>query len=110
MQLGELLAGLPDAQARGPTDIEISGIAYDSRAVRPGNLFVAIGGFHVDGHAYIPQALEHGAAAVVGEKATGELPLPPELPHVRIIPGPTAKPLRRFSQARYSRPAATPPA
>src|SRR6266511_3534325 len=102
MQLGELLAGLPDAQARGPTDIEISGIAYDSRAVRPGNLFVAIGGFHVDGHAYIPQALEHGAAAVVGEKATGELPLPPELPYVRISNARTA--LAPIAAAFYGHP------
>src|SRR6266508_2476370 len=102
MQLGELLAGLPDAQARGPTDIEISGIAYDSRAVRPGNLFVAIGGFHVDGHAYIPQALEHGAAAVVGEKATGELQLPPELPYVRISNARTA--LAPIAAAFYGHP------
>src|SRR6266496_1751756 len=102
MQLGELLADLPDAQARGPTDIEISGIAYDSRAVRPGNLFVAIGGFHVDGHAYIPQALEHGAAAVVGEKATGELPLPPELPYVRISNARTA--LAPIAAAFYGHP------
>src|SRR6266540_3898324 len=102
MQLGELLADLPDAQARGPTYIEISGIAYDSRAVRPGNLFVAIGGFHVDAHAYIPQALEHGAAAVVGEKATGELQLPPELPYVRISNARTA--LAPIAAAFYGHP------
>lgn len=65
MQLGELLTGQPDARVHGPTDIEISNIAYDSRAVRPGGLFVAIKGFHTDGHTYIPQAIEHGAVAVV---------------------------------------------
>ncbi|MBK9713734.1 MAG: UDP-N-acetylmuramoyl-L-alanyl-D-glutamate--2,6-diaminopimelate ligase [Kouleothrix sp.] len=70
MQLHQLLAGLPDAQITGPTDIEISGIAYDSRAVRPGSLFVAIRGFHADGHAYIPQAIERGATAVVVEAGT----------------------------------------
>ena len=42
MQLHDLLANLPDAQVSGPTDIPISAIAYDSRAVRPGSLFVAI--------------------------------------------------------------------
>lgn len=72
MQLHQLLAGLPAAQIAGPTDIEISGIAYDSRAVRPGGLFVAIRGFHADGHAYIPQAVERGAAAVVVEAGTFE--------------------------------------
>src|SRR5262245_10801484 len=67
MRLYALLAGLPDARVAGPTDIEISGIAYDSRAVRPGSLFVAIKGFHADGHVYVPQAIERGAVAVVVE-------------------------------------------
>jgi UDP-N-acetylmuramoyl-L-alanyl-D-glutamate--2,6-diaminopimelate ligase len=68
MQLQELLASLPEAQVIGQANSEISNIAYDSRAVRPGGLFVAIGGFHADGHAYIPQALERGAVAVVADQ------------------------------------------
>ena len=68
MQLCDLLAGLRGARVHGPADIEISSIAYDSRAVRPGGLFIAISGFHTDGHAFIPQALERGAAAVVVER------------------------------------------
>src|SRR4051794_32860781 len=67
MQLHKLLAGLPDARISGPADIEITSIAYDSRAVRPGSLFVAIRGFHTDGHTFIPQAIERGATAVVVE-------------------------------------------
>jgi UDP-N-acetylmuramoyl-L-alanyl-D-glutamate--2,6-diaminopimelate ligase len=67
MQLQALLAGLPDARVDGPADIEISSLAYDSRAVQPGGLFVAIRGFHSDGHAYIAQAVARGAAAVVLE-------------------------------------------
>jgi UDP-N-acetylmuramoyl-L-alanyl-D-glutamate--2,6-diaminopimelate ligase len=72
MQLRQLLAGLPDARLEGPTDIDISGIAYDSRAVRPGCLFVAIAGFHTDGHAFIRQAIERGAAAIVAERDMGD--------------------------------------
>ena len=68
MQLRDLLAGLPDARVRGQSDIEISSLAYDSRAVRPGSLFVAISGFHVDGHQFIEQAIERGAAAIVAER------------------------------------------
>ncbi|HEX5689165.1 MAG TPA: Mur ligase domain-containing protein, partial [Roseiflexaceae bacterium] len=65
MRLAELLANLSPVRVDGSTDIEISSLAYDSRQVRPGSLFVAIHGFHSDGHAYIPQAIERGAAAVV---------------------------------------------
>ncbi len=42
----------------------VTGIAIDSRAVKPGDLFVALAGEKTDGHQYIPQALERGAAAV----------------------------------------------
>jgi UDP-N-acetylmuramoyl-L-alanyl-D-glutamate--2,6-diaminopimelate ligase len=75
MQLHQLLAGLPAAQISGPADIEITSIAYDSRAVQPGSLFVAINGFHTDGRAFIPQALARGAAAVGIEGDDGELNL-----------------------------------
>jgi UDP-N-acetylmuramoyl-L-alanyl-D-glutamate--2,6-diaminopimelate ligase len=65
MHLTDLLAYLPHVQTHGPTDIPITNLAYDSRQIQPGSLFVAVKGFHVDGHAYIPQALERGAAALV---------------------------------------------
>lgn len=74
MRLHQLLADLPAAQVSGSTDIEISSIAYDSRAVQPGGLFVAINGFHTDGRAFIPQALARGAAAIV-QSGTGDLEL-----------------------------------
>jgi UDP-N-acetylmuramoyl-L-alanyl-D-glutamate--2,6-diaminopimelate ligase len=68
MRLKELIAGLQPVLAAGAIDsAEISGLAYDSRAVTPGALFVAYRGFHSDGHAYIPQAVARGAAAVVYE-------------------------------------------
>lgn len=50
-------------------EIEISGIAIDSREVKPGFLFVAMKGGSADGHDYIHKALENGAAAIVGETA-----------------------------------------
>src|SRR3979409_834609 len=47
----------------------VSGIAYDSRAVTPGQVFVALKGQHGDGTPLAPQAIEHGAAAIVSEQA-----------------------------------------
>jgi UDP-N-acetylmuramoyl-L-alanyl-D-glutamate--2,6-diaminopimelate ligase len=57
-------------------DIAITGISIDSRAVKPGHLFVAMKGSAVDGHDYIPRAIENGAIAVVGERDVGRLSVP----------------------------------
>lgn len=48
----------------------------DSRQVQPGNLFFALPGVNTDGHAYIPQAVDRGAAGIVGEKMIAGLPVP----------------------------------
>lgn len=48
-------------------DLDIKGLAYDSRMVKPGYLFVAIPGHRQDGAAFIEDALQRGATAVVGE-------------------------------------------
>ncbi|MFC1466323.1 MAG: UDP-N-acetylmuramoyl-L-alanyl-D-glutamate--2,6-diaminopimelate ligase [Candidatus Brachytrichaceae bacterium NZ_4S206] len=58
-------AGLPCPP--GAEHITITGITDDSRRVQPGYLFVAYKGVAADGHAFIPQAIERGAAAVVVE-------------------------------------------
>ncbi len=104
MQLPELLAGLPDAQVSGPATPEITSMAYDSRAAQPGGLFVAISGFHTDGHAYIAQALARGAAAVVGERDPAELALPPGITYVRVGQARTA--LAPIAAAFYGYPGA----
>ncbi len=64
-RLDDLLINLPTKTVSGATDRLIRNLAYDSRQVQPGSLFVAIKGFHVDGHAFIAQAIERGAAAIV---------------------------------------------
>ena len=67
MTLKELLKSI-DAEIMGNGDVEIKGIAYDSRKVREGFLFVAIKGFETDGHKYIESAVKNGAVAVLGEE------------------------------------------
>ena len=57
-------------------DLSISGIAIDSRAVKSGDLFVAMQGGMTDGHTYIPMAIDKGAVAVVGQMDMGDLPVP----------------------------------
>lgn len=70
MKLSKLLTALSSKEVHGPVDVEIEGLAHDSRQVRLGDLFVAIEGLSVDGHDFIPEALRRGAVAVVGEQET----------------------------------------
>lgn len=66
-RLYRLLESVKIIESWHEKDIEIKGIAYDSRKVNPGDLFVAIKGYKTDGHKYIQQAVEKGAVAVVVE-------------------------------------------
>ncbi|HXF86683.1 MAG TPA: UDP-N-acetylmuramoyl-L-alanyl-D-glutamate--2,6-diaminopimelate ligase [Anaerolineales bacterium] len=74
---------------KGVPDIPITGISIDSRAVKPGDLFVAMKGGSADGHDYIHHAIDHGAVAVVGERAVEALASPVRarlgtLPYIRL--------------------------
>ena len=70
MKLSNLLIALSHKQIHGRVDVEIEGLAHDSRQVQAGDLFVAVKGLDADGHDFIPDAIQRGAVAVVGEQDT----------------------------------------
>lgn len=67
-QTEKLLQGLKWRCIRGELPREVTQVAYDSRKVEPGALFVCIQGSRQDGHAFIREAVERGAAAILTEK------------------------------------------
>lgn len=65
ISLSELAATVEGARIIGPSEEKPSGLAYDSRRVGPGFLFIAVPGERFDGHDFIPQVIKAGAGAVV---------------------------------------------
>lgn len=68
MLLKNLINGLNPVDIKGSLDVEIDHIAYDSRKVKNGSLFVCIDGFTTDGHKFAPFAVQNGAKALLVQK------------------------------------------
>ncbi len=69
MRLRELLVSMEYHLLGGDDEVEVHSIAYDSREVGKGGLFVCLSGERVDGHDYIEQAAKKGAVAIIIEKS-----------------------------------------
>jgi UDP-N-acetylmuramoyl-L-alanyl-D-glutamate--2,6-diaminopimelate ligase len=67
-KISQVIIGLDYEFLKGNLNIEIAGIAYDSREIDSGYLFVSISGFTHDGHNYIEEAIDAGAKAILVEK------------------------------------------
>ena len=67
-ELKDILYKVSLTSSYGDMSVDVEGICFDSRKVRPGFLFIAIKGTQSDGHEYIAKAIELGAIAVVCEK------------------------------------------
>ena len=67
MKLKELLKDIPVIAIVGSEDVEITDVNIDSRRIKDGHLFIAMKGTQVDGHKFVPKAIEVGAKAVMCE-------------------------------------------
>ncbi len=72
MKLSELVKGIKPLEIVGSVEKEIAGVNIDSRRIGNGHLFVAMKGTQVDGHKFIPKAIELGAVAVLLEDMPAE--------------------------------------
>ncbi|MDR0745570.1 MAG: UDP-N-acetylmuramoyl-L-alanyl-D-glutamate--2,6-diaminopimelate ligase [Mediterranea sp.] len=72
MKLGELFKKIQVIQITGPYEIDITGVHIDSRMVKNGHIFMAMKGTQIDGHTYIPAAIQNGATAVLCEEIPDE--------------------------------------
>jgi UDP-N-acetylmuramoyl-L-alanyl-D-glutamate--2,6-diaminopimelate ligase len=73
MKLSDLLTDDAESDARFSA-LDITGVSADSRAIKRGDLFVAVPGTRSDGLSFVPQALAAGAAAIMAERAPATLP------------------------------------
>jgi UDP-N-acetylmuramoyl-L-alanyl-D-glutamate--2,6-diaminopimelate ligase len=90
MTLRELLLGAGLEPIASAEDVEIGALAYRSQSVTEGALFFCVPGFTTDGHDYAPDAVEHGAAALVTQRPLG-LGVPEVVvPDVRAAMAPVA--------------------
>lgn len=64
LEISELLGIAPTAIP----ELEATGVSEDSRHVKPGDIFVAVTGEHVDGHDFAPDATRAGAVAILGDR------------------------------------------
>jgi UDP-N-acetylmuramoyl-L-alanyl-D-glutamate--2,6-diaminopimelate ligase len=107
MQLDTLLTALTQSPLRIyqrdylDSKREVSSLAYDSRKVTAGGLFVAVPGTHTDGRAYLGEAAARGALAAVGESLKDSEA--PPLPYIEVADVHTT--LARLSSAYYNYPA-----
>ncbi len=82
--LHNLLASIPHPLSTPTANPPIRAITADSRQVQPDDLFVAVPGVSVDGHRFIPAAVQAGAVAVVGEQPADAYSLPPDVAYVQV--------------------------
>ena len=102
IRLVKLLRGVETRAAIVHGDLEVAELAYDSRRVKPGTLFVAIHGEKTDGNKFVSDAVTRGAVAVLSEQVNPGT-LPAEFPWIQVADARTA--LAVAAANYYGRPA-----
>jgi len=102
MRLDKLISGIETLVLAGERSVEVTHLCYDSRQARPGSLFAAVPGEHVDGHNFIPQAVAAGAVAILSER-----PPQPGVQATWLQAGSVRRSLARVAAAFYGHPART---
>jgi UDP-N-acetylmuramoyl-L-alanyl-D-glutamate--2,6-diaminopimelate ligase len=98
--LSVLLKGITDITVTGEIDCPIGGIAFDSRQIIDGFLFAALRGTNVDGHLFIPAAIENGAKAVLCE----QLPDNPDKGIAWVVAAKSSSPFAKIASNFYGNP------
>ena len=98
MEITNLMKHVPVLEVKNAKHINVTGLAYNSRKVEKGQVFVCIKGFKTDGHQYARQAVENGAIALVVEHFIDDL----DVPQYKVKNGRTA--LATLADAFYDHP------
>ena len=89
MQLHTLLTALEQAPLAVPaqvtgSDIGVTSLAYDSRNVQEGGLFIAVAGVHTDGRRFLSDAAQRGAVVALGEPLPADMQSDLPLPYIEV--------------------------
>ena len=68
MKLADVIDSIYVKHVAGTLEVDVTGVYYDSRQVKPGGIFCALKGGGRDGHDYLDAAIENGAVAIISEQ------------------------------------------
>ena len=98
MKLDELIEYLKYDDLINFKDVEISGISYNSKTTKKGDIFICLVGEHTDGHQYAQMAIENGAAALLAQRKVEGVKVP------QVIVDSTRHKIADIADRFYSRP------
>ncbi len=98
MKLDELIEYLKYDDLINFKDVEISGISYNSKTTKKGDIFICLVGEHTDGHEYAKMAIENGAAALLAQHKIEGVKVP------QVIVDSTRHKIADIADRFYSRP------